>query len=423
MKRKRKLTPRGAVWSGLLVTPVLVVGLVMLIGVTAGSAGPAKVNAPAAPSLANQAVSGPVKFTTALGSGAQTLAQLKAYWTPERMANAQPFPMPTSGSDSAAKAHGSVESVPQTAGDVRYALQREDGSVETGSVPASSSPNALTEPYHTQGPFDRWEWFGRYLRNVGAGSPNRGISTVHKMFFSSGGSNFVCSSSTIGTDGVWTAGHCVFDPVDGQSTNVLFCPSYDSSQGGINPTAGCWGAEELWTWCPQWCVDGNLEYDFGGADATENPVIGPQAGLIGNYTGVNGIVVANTNGFGAFNWHYTALGYPAAAPFDGGKIHVCGSSLAYVDDSDAGAAGTSVAIGCDMTGGSSGGPWYAWFGKPGQIGGAIPGGVCCNYLTGHNDWAHVGAGFTTKEMNAPYFNCRALAMYHAINDTTPGACG
>ena len=94
---KRKLTPRGAVWSGLLVTPVLVVGLVMLIGVTAGSAGPAKVNAPAAPSLANQAVSGPVKSPQHSARAHRRFAQLKAYWTPERMANAQPFPMPTSG--------------------------------------------------------------------------------------------------------------------------------------------------------------------------------------------------------------------------------------------------------------------------------------------------------------------------------------
>lgn len=424
MKGKIKLTPRGAVWSGLLATPMLIVVVVMLIGVTAGSAGPTAVSVPAGQASANQAASGPVKFTTALGSGAQTLSQLKAYWTPERMAAAQPYPMPDAGPDSANKAHGSVETVPQAAGELRFALQNPDGSVETGSLPVSSSPNALTEPFHAQGPFDRWEWFGRYLRNVGAGSPNRGISTVHKMFFSSGGGNFVCSSSTIGTDGVWTAGHCVHDgasgPLAGFSTNVLFCPSYDSSQGGVNPTAGCWGADELITWCPEWCTNGNLEYDFGGADATENPIIGPQTGLIGNYTGVNGIAVVNTDGFGAINFHYTALGYPAATPFDGGKIHVCGSSLAYVDDSDAGAPGTSVAIGCDMTGGSSGGPWLVGFGKPGQIGG---GAFCCNFLFGHNDWAHVGGGFTTKEMNAPYFNCRALDMWHAINDTAPGACG
>ena len=146
------------------------------------------------------------------------------------------------------------------------------------------------------------------------------------------------------------------------------------------------GAPRSWTWCPQWCVDGNLEYDFGGADATENPVIGPQAGLIGNYTGVNGIVVANTNGFGA------QLALHRSRLPGGGAVRrrqdPCLRELARVRRRlGCRSCGNVGRDGLDMTGGSSGGQWYAWFGKPGQIGGAIPGGVCCNYLTGHNDWA------------------------------------
>jgi V8-like Glu-specific endopeptidase len=416
---RQRLTGKRAVWLGMLSTPVLLVAAVAVIGVTAGSAGPSTTATPAA---TDQVASGPVKFATALGTGAQTLAQLRAYWTPERMANAKPYPAPSPARSSAGKSEGSLETFAQPSGELRYAVQRPDGSEVTGSLPIASSPNAMTEPYHAQAPFDRWEWFGRYLRNVPAGSPNAAISSVHKMFFTAaGGGDFVCSSSTIGIDGVWTAGHCVFDPGVGQSTNVFFCPSYDSAQGGVNPTAGCWGAEELWSWSPQWIVDGNLEFDFGGADATDTPVLGPQPGQIGAFTGTNGFAWLNTNAFDPFNAHYMAMGYPAAPPFNGGKIHVCASSLAYPDDSNAAAPGLSAAIGCDMTGGSSGGPWLLSFGKPGQIGG---GAIfsCCNFLFGHNDWAHVGGGFTTEEMNSPVFNCRARQMFWAINDIAPGAC-
>ena len=42
VRRKRKLTPKGAVWSALFATPVFLIAAVMLVGVTAGSAGPSK---------------------------------------------------------------------------------------------------------------------------------------------------------------------------------------------------------------------------------------------------------------------------------------------------------------------------------------------------------------------------------------------
>ena len=87
---KRRLTGKRAVWFGLLGTPVLLVAAITLVGVTAGSAGPSKGARPRGERASRPLVTSHV---TALGSGQQTLAELQAYWTPERMANAKPYPM------------------------------------------------------------------------------------------------------------------------------------------------------------------------------------------------------------------------------------------------------------------------------------------------------------------------------------------
>jgi V8-like Glu-specific endopeptidase len=396
---KERLTGKRAVWFGLLGTPVLLVAAITLIGVTAGSAGPSTPALQAGSTLSADGVT--VSHVTALGSGQQTLAELQAYWTPERMANAKPYPMESSSA--ASSAEGSVESIPQSSGSLKGLWQRPDGSVQVTDLSQPNSAGALTEPYHGAIPYTQWQWFGRYLRNVPAGSPNLAISAVHKMFFTQNGSNFVCSSSTIGVDGAWTAGHCVSDGSNTFSTNVLVCPSYDN---GINPTAGCWGADTLWT-LVAWHTTGNLDEDMGGIDTSDTGTV--NATQIGNFTGALGFGACFTNAACNINGNWLAMGYPAAAPFGGGKIETCASSLGYDDDAVAGGL-ASWAIGCDMTGGSSGGPWIYGFGRNG----GQPGGAALNFVVGHNDWRHTAI---VNELNSPQFNCRAIVMYNSINGT------
>ena len=399
---KERLTGRRAIWFGLLGTPVLLVAAVTLIGVTAGSAGPSTTASPAGVAQSQDGVTSQV---TALGSGQQTLAELKAYWTPERMANATPYPMTTDAASSTTA--GSVQTVPQIDAPLTGVMMTPDGGFETMRLPTSQSAGALTEPFHASIPYTQFQWFGRYLRNVPAGSPNLPISAQHKMFFTQNGGNFVCSSSTIGQDAVWTAGHCVSDGSNTFSTNVLFCPSYDVAQGGINPTAGCWGATSL-TVLTAYHNTGNLDEDMGGADASDTGTLQPT--LIGNYTGWLGIGVCLTNAMCSFNINWMAFGYPHAAPFAGGKLETCASSFGYVDAAVAGGL-DSWAIGCDMTGGSSGGPWVYGFGRNG----GQPGGNALNWVVGHNDWRHTAV---PNELNSPAFNCRAIAVYNAINGSS-----
>jgi hypothetical protein len=396
---KKRLTGKRAVWFGLLGTPVLLVATVTLIGVTAGSAGPSK-------GAGTAAASQSAGVTTVVNTQ-QSLEELKAYWTPQRMAEAKPHPAELNSSEATTEA-GHVQSIPTSGASLTGVMMRADGSVTRMPLDTAPATGALTEPFHGPIPYTQWQWFGRYLRNVPAGSPNLPISAVHKMFFTQNGSNFVCSSSSIGQDAAWTAGHCLSDGSNTFSTNMLVCPSYDSAQGGVNPTAGCWGWDSA-TVNSIWHTTGDLDYDFGGMDTDD--VGTTQAMQIGSYTGWLGIGLCFTDGACNINANWLAMGYPAAPPFTGGKIETCASSLGYVDAATPGGL-DSWAIGCDMTGGSSGGPWIYGFGRFGA--GQQPGGDALNWVVGHNDWRHTAV---PDELNSPQYNCRAIAIFNAINGT------
>ena len=103
--------------------------------------------------------------------------------------------------------------------------------------------------------------------------------------------------------------------------------------------------------------------------------------------------------------HWIAMGYPQGAPFAGGKIIMAASQYGYDDDWFPDAV-LSVAMGSDLTGGSSGGPWILQYGLPGQVAGA--GG---NYINGHNDWKW---NTEPEAMASPYFDCRPVAIYNVI---------
>ena len=72
---RQRLTGKRAVWLGMLGTPALLIAAIMLIGVTAGSAGPSTTADTTVPAATSQAASGVITHTTALGAGTQTLAE------------------------------------------------------------------------------------------------------------------------------------------------------------------------------------------------------------------------------------------------------------------------------------------------------------------------------------------------------------
>ena len=168
-------------------------------------------------------------------------------------------------------------------------------------------------------------------------------NTAHgKVFFSDGSANYVCSGTAL-TSGnesvVWTAGHCVNEGPGAFYTNWAFVPGY---KDGAAPY-GTWTARQLLT-TAAWGQAGDFSYDLGAAVVNAN----------GGAT-LTDTVGSRGAGFNqAAEQHYLSHGYPAAPPFSGGRMFICESDLGIRDTS---ADPATMGIGCDMTGGSSGGGW------------------------------------------------------------------
>jgi hypothetical protein len=168
------------------------------------------------------------------------------------------------------------------------------------------------------------------------------ISTHGKVFFTLGGVDYVCSGTALlsaNKSVVWTAGHCVNEGPGAFATNWQFVPAY---RDGAAPL-GAYVASNLFT-TTAWGTQGDFSYDLGAA------VVAPASGTaLTDRVGGRGI---------AFNagrtQTYDSYGYPAAPPFTGERLWRCNSALQTNDDS---ANPPTLGIGCDMTGGSSGGGW------------------------------------------------------------------
>jgi hypothetical protein len=163
-----------------------------------------------------------------------------------------------------------------------------------------------------------------------------------KVFFSDGPVNYMCSGTAL-TSGnqsvVWTAGHCVNQGPGAFYTNWAFVPGY---KDGTRPY-GTWTARTLLT-TAEWRQSGDFGYDFGAA------VVSTNAGAT-----LTATVGSRDAGFDqTAEQHYLLHGYPVGPPFSGGKLFICESDLGLRDTSTNPA---TMGIGCDMTGGSSGGGW------------------------------------------------------------------
>jgi hypothetical protein len=172
--------------------------------------------------------------------------------------------------------------------------------------------------------------------------PNPYPAMHGKVFFSDGVFDYVCSGTAVTSANesvVWTAGHCVHQGPGVFYSNWAFVPQY---RDGARPY-GTWTARRLMT-TSAWATSGDFSYDLGAAVVNTN----------------GGATLTDTVGSrgAAFNQpaqqRYLSHGYPAAPPFNGQRQYVCDSNLGGRDPST---RPQTMAIGCDMTGGSSGGGW------------------------------------------------------------------
>ena len=203
-------------------------------------------------------------------------------------------------------------------------------------------------------------------------------STHGKVFFTLGGGDYVCSGTALLSGNksvVWTAGHCVNEGPGAFASNWQFVPAY---KDGAAPL-GAYVAENLFT-TSAWGNSGDFSYDLGAA------VVAPAGGTaLTDRVGGRGIAFNS-----ARNQNYQSYGYPAAPPFDGERLWRCNSPL---QTSDYSANPPTLGIGCDMTGGSSGGGWI--------VGGSV---VSVNSY---------GYGNQPEVMYGPYQGSVAQSLYNA----------
>lgn len=288
------------------------------------------------------AVAAAVAFTLGvIGSGAsgagaqnekaeQRRARVLDYWTPERVESARPL-LPVLEATPSAR--------PTNPGGGRGGGGSDDGSV-------------LGAP-----------WNGR----SGYGMVGE---TTGKVLLTMNGSDYVCSGSTVGrmNDGpslVLTAGHCLHNGDDkptSWATNWMFIPAYEDGGSFTScdaTTYGCWTAADLVT-PTTWYSQGDFSDDAGFAVMD----VGGQSGQSNKVTEVVGFQ-SITFTEPIVDKDTYAFGYPAAKRYHGSDLIYCaGVAVAGVQDGTAG-------LGCNMTSGSSGGPWYAPFSTGNEVGTAV----------------------------------------------------
>ncbi|MDI5966407.1 trypsin-like serine peptidase [Streptantibioticus silvisoli] len=253
---------------------------------------------------------------------------IKDLWKPARMSQARP----------------------ETPDQVPASVGRDKG--VTDPEPAPVTAQAVATPYH------------QYQAAVG------------KVFFDSPQGPMVCSGTVVQdpahpgkSDLVWTAGHCVHRGAKGGwYRNIAFVPSYNdhalpSSQVSTAPESqvapyGVWWADWAQT-SNQWISTGE---ETGGTGSPYDYAIlhvKPEKGT--------GKSLQETVGAAMPVWFdapsasalpsLTAFGYPAAPPFDGQRMYDCPARPGRLSLDTS--APTEYRIGCTMTGGSSGGGWFA----------------------------------------------------------------
>lgn len=222
------------------------------------------------------------------------------------------------------------------------------------------------------------------------------ITTGKVFFHTADGRSWLCSGSLVnsgGKDLVITAGHCVYGASGGEipgetwHTNWLFAPAYSNG----NAPYGYWAAASLWTLS---------DYINSPNQTDESNDLGA-AILYPNSSGQRAVDLLGGQGY---TWNQNSslyiwdFGYPAEAPFDGSVNETCDGFESY-----------SFLIGmevlpCNLTGGSSGGPWLQdFFGTDGAYG----------HVNGVND---ARSAFFPLDITSLYFGDNAQQLYDMVQN-------
>jgi len=234
------------------------------------------------------------------------------------------------------------------------------------------------------------------------------LTGTGRVLFTLSGTDYICSGSVVRESNsakaiVLTAGHCVVENDGTFATNWLFIPSFDTAPTYTcaNTTYGCWVADELYADAAFASAgsfnDTAVQHDWafavvsGGGKSNTAQLDTTVGGAFG--IAFSGVSSGNT---------LSAFGYPAAGKYHGNDLVYCKGPIG----TDPGTGGTTWSMACDMTGGSSGGPWVST--------------TTTNYtyasttLRSLNSYGYSGI----RNMYGPKFNSNTQAVFNsAVNGT------
>lgn len=260
------------------------------------------------------------------------------YWTPERMAQAQPADVVADSEQlAAASAPSSADSEEGEEGLTDPAAPSDD------VLAQAQAAGVLDEDLRTQ----TAEPGGQ--TPVGAPPVTNFSVTNGKLFFNGyERDNAYCSASAINTPTrrvIITAGHCVYYQ-GSWSQNVVFVPAYDGRNTDPDPV-GIWAARTLRTF-NSWINDEDLSHDVGVITLSNG---GDDNQRIVDAVGGHGLM---WNGASSFD--VSIFGYPSNKSNPSGRYTMWACWGGTRGD------GKQVTIkGCDFGRGSSGGPWLAHY--------------------------------------------------------------
>ncbi len=300
-------------------------------------------------------------------------ARIVKYWTPARMANAKP---------------------------------RDFVKTSRGFVPVARGGEKGKPP---KGPGDGGDGGGTTSTTVTGASWTQGgpaLTGTGKVFFTMAGSNYVCSGATVDDNDrssyslVLTAGHCAYDETNGAfATNWMFIPEYDTS-----PTKTCAGTEHgCWTAVGLVVHNGYASAGGFNSQAIKHDwafaVVG--SGSQGGQLDVR--VPDFPIAFDAPSEARYSFGYPAAGKYLGADLVYCAGNVI----TDGAFSNDTWGLHCDMTGGSSGGPWFKAFDSSARSG----------VLNSLNSYKYNG-GQKKKYMFGPKFGSKTQSVYDAARTAT-----
>lgn len=311
-----------------------------------------------------------------------------AYWTPERMLNAKPHPLPSlpggpgEGTPLAKPADPpGVAPAGKPGGQDGSALLSDDkfeALAYAGALPGADEVAPMFDGYDLYPPPENTFLVPSYLYATSSMYfPYQALGKVYGTKY--GGVNFQGSGSSIGGRAVLTAGHCVSDGAGHFHTNLVFIPKFYYSSGVFGTWSSFWA-----TTFTAWHTSGNFSRDVGFF-AVNDKIIG---GVLKKLSATVGWL-----GF-AYNWDrrqiWNMFGYPAATPYTGRYLYCTQASYAKVDASK---EPDTTGIGTSQTAGCSGGPWILKF-VPGASG-------ANNYANGINSYVYTSQ---PKRIYSPYFD-------------------